>query len=361
MVSDHPGTGIAFLSLSSGAVVNHEDGDGTEPEFFGLVCWCSSSRSVGWCVLFGDHAFLPGTSGHLGWSEWIALAAAPVTADDVEVWPYSVGILVQWVAFLSSLHWPAAGADLGVGGVSFVEMFILYELWAGERLVLEKAVLRYQRPWRPLSVLAVPLGPGTDIWRSCRFIGAQVTECFVWWYWVGSCLAILVANHCRLRHIGWGEVWSWAHFPDRESLRLKVFWMSCCFFSGTLQGLPLLFLEGALPLRYCVGHAADLVADSGEGVVVVRVEHGAPDVMPGFSDGVDWISGPGGGVIRVRRNRKTPAHLVTCILVIQSRPRVWKRLRVQDHFCGDHADAKARPLHQDDEAYVLVQNRIGVV
>ena len=31
-------------------------------------------------------------------------------------------------------------ADLGVGGVSFVEILILYELWAGERLVVEKAV-----------------------------------------------------------------------------------------------------------------------------------------------------------------------------------------------------------------------------
>ena len=30
---------------------------------------------------------------------------------------------------------PADGADLGVGGVSYVEMLILYEPWAGERLV----------------------------------------------------------------------------------------------------------------------------------------------------------------------------------------------------------------------------------
>ena len=29
---------------------------------------------------------------------------------------------------------------LGVGGVSLVEMLILYEMWAGERFVLEKAV-----------------------------------------------------------------------------------------------------------------------------------------------------------------------------------------------------------------------------
>ena len=47
-------------------------------------------------------------------------------------------------------------------------------------------------------------------------------------------------------------------------------------------------------------------------------------------------------------------------LGFQSRPRVWKRLRVQDH-CGQyHADAKARRVHQDDEAYVPVQDRTGV-
>ena len=41
----------------------------------------------------------------------------------------------------SGRHWPAAGADLGVDGVSYVELLTLYELlWAGERLVLEKAV-----------------------------------------------------------------------------------------------------------------------------------------------------------------------------------------------------------------------------
>ena len=35
------------------------------------------------------------------------------------------------------------GADLGVGGVSYVEMLILFELWAGERLSLEKAQPRH--------------------------------------------------------------------------------------------------------------------------------------------------------------------------------------------------------------------------
>ena len=57
------------------------------------------------------------------------------------LWAYSVGIFVKLVAFPGTLHWPAAGADLGLGGVSCVELLFLYGLWAGERPVLEKAVL----------------------------------------------------------------------------------------------------------------------------------------------------------------------------------------------------------------------------
>ena len=51
-------------------------------------------------------------------------------------------------------------------------MLILCELWAGERLSLEKVHPRNLRPGHPMSVSAVPFGPGIDIWRSCRFIGA---------------------------------------------------------------------------------------------------------------------------------------------------------------------------------------------
>ena len=94
-----------------------------------------------------------------------------------------------------------------------MELLILYEVWAGERLELEKAVPGYRRSGRSISVSAVALGPGTDIWRSCRFIGALCRglrdlplglKRFV------SC--DIGANHCKLRHIGWGAVWSWSYF-----------------------------------------------------------------------------------------------------------------------------------------------------
>ena len=75
--------------------------------------------------------------------------------------------------------------DLGVNGVSFVDILILYERWAGERLVLEKTVPKPHRADRPISVSAVPPAPSIDIWRSCRFLGAclpdLVASCLVDW------------------------------------------------------------------------------------------------------------------------------------------------------------------------------------
>ena len=105
---------------------------------------------------------------------------------------------------VGSLHWPAGGLDLGVGGVSYVELRILSELWAGERFSLEQAHPRYLRPGRPISVSAVPFGPGIDIWRSCRFIGAIMRSLCLLPGGLGRFVPCSVgANHCRLRHIGW--------------------------------------------------------------------------------------------------------------------------------------------------------------
>ena len=150
-----------------------------------------------------DRALLPGPAWM--WNgDWGAVAATRVPGHDVELWPYSLSLLVKWVDFLYTLHWPLGGEDLGVGGVSYVELLILYELWAGERLSLEKAHPRCLRPGRPISVSAVPFGPGIDVWRSCRFIGAMMRSLCL----LPSGLTRFVpgsigASHCRLRHTGW--------------------------------------------------------------------------------------------------------------------------------------------------------------
>ena len=80
--------------------------------------------------------------------EWVASPFVTI-GEDIAQWPYTPSLLIKWVSFLGSLHWPAHGGDLGVGGVSYVELLILYELWAGERLVLEKGPSSVSSAWAP--------------------------------------------------------------------------------------------------------------------------------------------------------------------------------------------------------------------
>ena len=154
-----------FISISR-AVVNHDDRDGTAPD---SMVWSAGALPKRHRLV---HAVRDRGIPARATSERVHVLASTICAENIAHWPYTAGLLVKWVAFLVSLHWPAGGTDLGVGGISYLEVLILYELWAGERLPLEKAHPRYLRPGRPISMSAVPSGPGIDIWRSCRFLGA---------------------------------------------------------------------------------------------------------------------------------------------------------------------------------------------
>ena len=97
----------------------------------------------------------------------------------------------------------------------------MYELWAGERLVLEKTLLRYRRLGRPISVVAVPFGPGIDIWRSCRFIGALMRSLCALRGGIGMFVPCRIgANHCRWRHIGWKDCGHGLISRPRETARV---------------------------------------------------------------------------------------------------------------------------------------------
>ena len=168
---------------------------------FGLMAvWLRDARleSLPW-----EYAWVPGPVG-LWRHGSISWPCIEVCDDDVGFWPYSVGLLVKLCSFLSSLHWPSTVSDLGVGGVSFIELLILCERWAGERLVLEMSVPKLRRLYRPISVSAVSAGPSIDIWRSCRFLGAMLRALGGRPGGLGRFIPCRIgANHCRLRSIGW--------------------------------------------------------------------------------------------------------------------------------------------------------------
>ena len=245
--------------------------------------------------------------------------------------------------------------------------------------VVWKAVPKYRRPGRSISVSAVPSGPGTDIWRSCRFIGALFRglrdlpfglQRFVH-YDIG-------AYHCRLRHIRWERCGHGLTSRPRES-DFEDFLNKLLIFSGYPGGSAAALLAGVLPLRYCSarppcrfpnwklpdkGHVCELVTDS---VVDDRVLGG---------DGVCRVSFPGSaggtGVIcegkvlagfkRIRLNRKTPAHFARLggPGSVSSRSKFGKRLTVSEaqwcSICGTHVLHECD--HSDDGS--SLGDRVGV-
>ena len=139
------------------------------------------------------------------------------------------------------------------------------------------------------------------------------------------------ANHCRLRHIGWEKCGHGLTCRPRESASDVLLNELLLLFQCPPRCPPAL-LEGTSLLRYCArgvacriptwrlpagGYAADLVTEGGEEVGIVRVEPGVSGDMPCFDGGggVDWSGVAGGGVKRVRLNRKTPAHLVRHVIL----------------------------------------------
>ena len=256
--------------------------------------------------------------------------------------------------------------DLGVGGVSYVELLILYELCAGESPSLEKAHPRHLRPGRSISVSVVPFGPGIDIWRFCRFVGALMRSLCLLPGGLGRFVPCSIgANHCRLRHIGWEKCGHGLTSRPRETAS-ELFLNELLGLFRYPPGSGHALLAGTLPLRYCAarfacttptwrlpvsGHVVDLVTAS---VDAVREA-----IVDGAGQEVHWVSGSGSGLERIRLNRKTPAHFPG--FRVLSRPRVWKRLRHVVHSSVSIHDHKRRRGDQDDWGCNLAQVRTGVV
>ena len=97
-----------FIAISR-AVVNHDDREGTALD---PLVWSAGvlpkRRRLDHAVR--NDAMLPGPAATWA-SDWVSMPPVLIAADDVCAWPYSVGILVEWVAFLTTLHWPASGAE----------------------------------------------------------------------------------------------------------------------------------------------------------------------------------------------------------------------------------------------------------
>ena len=92
-----------FMIAIARVSVNHDGRGGTAPD---PLVWDQGSkpkvRNLAIRVTV-DLASLPGPPGFLNFT-WIQVDAGHITDADIAAWPYSVGILVRFTSFLSTLH-----------------------------------------------------------------------------------------------------------------------------------------------------------------------------------------------------------------------------------------------------------------
>ena len=192
-----------FMIAIARVSVNHDGKGGTAPD---PLVWDKGSRAKVrkldiWVNV--DLASLPGPPGFLQ-SDWVQVHAGPITGADISAWPYSVGILVRFISFLSQLHWPTESVDMGHFGVSFLELLILFEQWAGHRLLSEKVTRPHVRAGRPILVSSVPVSEGIEIRHGCQFLSSLVRALGKLPGGLGRFLPCQVGSHLsRLRHLGW--------------------------------------------------------------------------------------------------------------------------------------------------------------
>ena len=119
-----------FMIAVARISVNHDGKGGTARD---LLVWDQESKPKVRKLAIRvnvDLASLPGPPGFFN-NSWVQVSAGNISGADIATWPYSVGILVRFTSFLRTLHWPTGSIDLGHFGVSFSELLILFEEWAG--------------------------------------------------------------------------------------------------------------------------------------------------------------------------------------------------------------------------------------
>ena len=143
-----------FMVAVSRVSVNHDGRGFSAPD---PLVWDQGSRikqcSVGVRVNVGL-AMLPGLLCFLN-GPWVQVHGGCISGADIAAWPCSVSPLCKFSSFLRSLHWLAGAEDKGHFRVSYLEVLLLSEQWAGHQLLSEKVTRSHFRAHHQISISSV--------------------------------------------------------------------------------------------------------------------------------------------------------------------------------------------------------------
>ena len=238
-----------FMIAIARVSVNHDGKGGTAPD---PLVWDQGSRPKVRKLhvrVNVDLASLP--LPEFLHNSWIQVDAGHITCADISAWPKSVGILVRFTSFLGTLHWRSGSVDLGHFGVSFLELLILFEHWAGHRLLGEKVTRFHFRSGRTISVFSVPVSERMEIRHGCQFIYSLVRALGKLPGGLDRFLPCQVGTHLsRLRHLGWSQCSHGLTSRPLESCHHRCL-SAVRGVLGCPKGSAAELLDGVLKLRCC--------------------------------------------------------------------------------------------------------------
>ena len=87
-----------------------------------------------------------------------------------------------------------------------MELLILFEQWAGHRLLSEKVTRPHVWAGRPISLPSVPVSEGIEIRHGCQFLSSLLRALGKLPGGLGRFLPCRLGTHLsRLRHVGWNQ------------------------------------------------------------------------------------------------------------------------------------------------------------
>ena len=133
----------------------------------------------------------------------------------------------------------------------FLELLILFEQWAGHRLLSEKVTRPRVRAGRSILFPSVPVSEGIEIRHGFQFLSSLVRALAKLPGGLGRFLPCSLGSRMsRLRHLGWNQCSHGLTSRPLESCHHQCLKAMC----GVLdypKGSALELLDGTFKLRYC--------------------------------------------------------------------------------------------------------------
>ena len=132
-----------------------------------------------------------------------------------------------------------------------MEVLILFEQWAGHRLLSEKVTRPHVRGHRLILIPSSPVSEGIEIRHGCQFLSSLVRALAELPGGLGRFVPCHLGSHMsRLRHLGWNQCSHGISSRPLESCHHQCLEAVCGVWVYP-KGSAAELLDGTLKLRHC--------------------------------------------------------------------------------------------------------------